>query len=89
MTTLTSGEVSAAALRSQTLDLPVAIRATAVAQTVVATVLAMLPELECLGRQAKAAPAVGEREVIVGVVGCKLGDALLEPFPARDHLTLG
>ena len=51
-------------------------------------VVAVLPELERLWREAEAAPGVGERHVTAGVVLGQLGHPALEHVAAGDRATL-
>src|SRR5947209_5884079 len=70
---------------SKPLDLPSRLVARREQQPVVPAILAMLPELEPLRRQAEAAPGFRERHVDAGVALGELLDALLEPLAARDR----
>ena len=63
-------------------------RIPAVAEAIVQPVVAVLPELERLGREAEAAPGVGERHVTAGVVLGQLGHPPLENSRRSTTATL-
>src|SRR5215218_11119571 len=72
----------------QSLDLP-AVAGAAVAEAVVETAGAALPELDDLVGQAVAAPEVGQGDLAVGRVGGQLGHPPLQDRPVLDDPALG
>src|SRR5579859_5160243 len=79
---------SSPASRCQPLD-PPALAVGEVAEAVVQAVAAVLPELVHPGRQPVAAPALGERQLLLAVARFELGHPRLQHLPALDHLALG
>src|SRR2546429_4258772 len=68
-------------------DHPVAVR-TAVAETIVQAVIAVLPELVSLGDEAIAAPMIRPSNIAVFVLARELGDAVVDLRTIPEHRAL-
>src|SRR5262245_25160289 len=74
-------------LGRQALDQP-AVADSAITQSVVQAIVALLPELEGLGEEPKATPAGRQRQIAIRVPALQVADEALQPLAAVDRLAL-